>query len=297
MDFLFVCLPAEGHLRPLVNVAAALQRLPGVGAVEFAALEQNRATVEGAGVRFVRLGALSEEQASAHAVAFDTSRPTPPLAPRVARAASVFTALEEAMFPMVRAHLAAAPGRYAAVVTDQATLAAHDAAAEAGLPVAVLHQLPLSYALAMVRQRRAPTRGAHPAVREVWQGGPGEAEPPLPRRSSCPPRLPSTPPCQAGRNDANEAHRHVPVELPGCLLPEQMGWLTRTLVNPRLKRRAAAQTAAAYAGPRAAVRTRLGLPPLPRGAAAYQLPPGVPRALQVVSGAMELVRFGEGGGD
>lgn len=118
--------------------------------------------------------------------------------------------------------------------------AAHNIAAELGLPVVQLHQLPLSYSLYM-----------------------------------------------AGRHDAN-GPRHVPVELPGCVLPERMSWIQKLFVNPGLKRSAAATTSAAYAEMRDASRAKLGLTPLPPGSAPYQLPPGVPRSLHIVSGSMEL---------
>lgn len=89
---LFVCLPMEGHIRPLAQVAAALQRL-GSFDVEFAACEQSRATIEALAphVSFQSLGELSDEQARRAAVAFDTSKPSAPLPGRAEKAADMFT--------------------------------------------------------------------------------------------------------------------------------------------------------------------------------------------------------------
>lgn len=91
----------------------------------------------------------------------------------------------------------------------------------------------------------------------------------------------------AGRAACNQP-RQVPVELPGCVLPEAMGWLQATLLNPLLKRRSAALFTAAYACRRGAVRRRLGLPALPPGHGPLEAPPGVPRQLHVLGGSLEL---------
>ena len=87
---LFVCLPLEGHLRPVTNVAAAVQRL-GVD-VEFAALEPSRATVESMGVPFVSLGSAERKTSKmgfAERVG-DTSTPPVPLDQFVDKAGANF---------------------------------------------------------------------------------------------------------------------------------------------------------------------------------------------------------------
>lgn len=121
-----------------------------------------------------------------------------------------------------------------------AVQAAHDVAEEAGLPLVVLPQLPLSYALVM-----------------------------------------------AGQNAANMC-RWVPVEMPGCVAAERMGWWQAYFSNPRAKKRVAAVFTDAYASRRAPVRQRLGLPSLPPGSGPLQPPPGIPAVLHIAGGVMEL---------
>lgn len=95
-SILFICLPLEGHLRPLVNVAAAAQSLAPEGTtIEFAALEQNRKTIEGMGVAFASLGALTEEQRELCGTPFVTNRGPPSLYNRAKGAAGIFTSASD----------------------------------------------------------------------------------------------------------------------------------------------------------------------------------------------------------
>jgi UDP:flavonoid glycosyltransferase YjiC (YdhE family) len=64
MVYLFVSIPLDGHIKPALSVAAALNgRLAAAGSseVRFAALSRDRARVEAAGIEFVDLGDLSPD--------------------------------------------------------------------------------------------------------------------------------------------------------------------------------------------------------------------------------------------
>ena len=199
--FLFTAVPLQGHFWPCLCVAAALANNHGAD-VTFAAYEDKRAAMNAASpaIGFRALpplpDALASDLARQLAAASDKRAiPRERRAPRVG--STVFPFYEEHMYaPLLqvakdmvaeqRAATAAAAAAAAAaasvvVVCEHACLAAHDVAETLSLPLALLWQLPLQYALAMgvgpsgapmLRDARVPVElpgAVLPARLTAWQ--------------------------------------------------------------------------------------------------------------------------------
>lgn len=151
---LFVSIHLSGHINPALSVAAACQRRqdeytlagPLAGSVKFAALSRCREKVEAAGIEFVDLGEVSpeeDEQLEVH-----EARMLELGKEGLLTGIKQFTMLERIMTPRVVEAIRAGAARGTTVVVgDFTSLAAHDTAETLGLPLALLHQGPLSLAL------------------------------------------------------------------------------------------------------------------------------------------------------
>jgi UDP:flavonoid glycosyltransferase YjiC (YdhE family) len=158
--FLFTSVPLQGHFFPALCVATALAKR-GVARVTFAAYEDRRDDVLAAGgggaVAFRSLGALDPALARSldHQLSSIDKRlvPVERRAPRVG--STVFPFYEEHLYaPLLEAARelvaeAEASGGRVVLVCEHASLAAHDVAETLSLPLALLWQLPLFYALCM----------------------------------------------------------------------------------------------------------------------------------------------------
>ncbi|KAG5177194.1 hypothetical protein JKP88DRAFT_333412 [Tribonema minus] len=99
------------------------------------------------GLEFVNLGPAPEQGAALWPGPSVTEDPRRDVGRRASAMAAKFTDMEAGMYPPLAAHLENVDP-YDCIVTDHATLAAYDAAEHKQVPLVVLFQSPLSYALA-----------------------------------------------------------------------------------------------------------------------------------------------------
>jgi len=298
---LFVSIHLSGHIHPALSVAAACQRRqdeytlagPLAGSVKFAALSRCREKVEAAGIEFVDLGEVSpeeDEQLEAHeARMLELGREG------LLTGIKQFTMLERIMTPRVVEAIRAGEARGTTVVVgDFTSLAAHDTAEILGLPLALLHQGPLSLALTAAGfdayNMYRWVIGSHlcccfklPLVCLLLLFfGPTAC---TPRHSPTdqpmhfssflhPPTLPP-PPCS-----------NVPLEIPGFVQAEPPTCAQR-IINPLLKRYATRTLLSIMLPLRAAVRAELGMPAA-RYLGLFNSAASV-RQCHIVSGTMALV--------
>ncbi|GBF96195.1 hypothetical protein Rsub_08740 [Raphidocelis subcapitata] len=185
-QYVFVSTHLDGHLRPALAVAAALQRqlraARAGGGVRFAALRSERCKVEAAGLPFVDLGDLppgqrarvdclmAEAVTSALAPRARRAGPRLPILPPIlgavrsgARMAEAFSLLEAAMLPrLLDSLLEGEAAGCDVLVADFVALAAHEAAEKLRLPLALLWQAPLGMCLMNAGQNRYNLRPGVP---------------------------------------------------------------------------------------------------------------------------------------